>query len=118
MIQTGIKLKNIVHFLKEHLSILIIIPAFIGGLWQALELMLMSISYIRFFSISQIVPDGILILIFLFFIFIVFSLGILGDTLFYLKGNKKLVKNSNEVDIEKVRKRDLINPLGYFLIFF
>lgn len=66
MIQTGIKLKTVVDFLKEYLSIIIVVPAFIGGLWQAIELMSISVPYIRFFSISQIVPDGILILLFMF----------------------------------------------------
>ncbi len=64
MIQTGIQIKKIGEFLKEYLSVLIVVPAFIGGIWQAIELMKISYSYIRFFSISQIVPDGILVLMF------------------------------------------------------
>ncbi|MDQ8012949.1 MAG: hypothetical protein REI96_10905 [Flavobacterium nitrogenifigens] len=56
------ELKSISAFIKKNLSIIIIIPAFIGGAWQALELMNISVQYIRFFSISQIVPDGLVIL--------------------------------------------------------
>ncbi|KLT69922.1 hypothetical protein [Flavobacterium sp. ABG] len=63
-----ISYKEIIGFIKENLSIIIIVPAFIGGLWQVVELSNISISLIRFFSISQIVPDGLLILVFLFFI--------------------------------------------------
>ena len=54
---------NIIKFLKEYLSLIIIIPTFLGGIWQILELSLMSISYVRFFSITQLVADGILIII-------------------------------------------------------
>lgn len=55
--------------IKENLSLLIIFPPLIGGLWQVIELSSLSISFLRFFSVSQLVADGILILIvFLFFI--------------------------------------------------
>ncbi|GAA3776664.1 hypothetical protein [Flavobacterium ginsengiterrae] len=56
------EVKCIGTFIKKNLSVLIIIPAFIGGAWQAFELMNISVPYIRFFSISQIVPDGLVIL--------------------------------------------------------
>lgn len=65
MIQTGFKINGIGLFFKDYLSFIILIPAFIGGIWQLIELMSISQPYISFFSISQIVPDGILILIFL-----------------------------------------------------
>lgn len=53
-------------YLRQNLSVLIIIPAFLGGVWQLFELTSISISYIRFFSITQIVPDGLLIIYLLF----------------------------------------------------
>lgn len=64
MIQTGIKINKVVDFIKENLSLIVVVPAFIGGLWQSIELMSISTPYIRFFSVSQIIPDGILILLF------------------------------------------------------
>lgn len=64
MIQTGIKTNKVVSFIKDNLSLIVILPAFIGGLWQSIELMSISTPYIRFFSVSQIIPDGILILLF------------------------------------------------------
>lgn len=62
MIQTDFKLKEKFEFIKENLTVLVILPAFIGGLWQVFELTNISYAYIRFFSVSQMVADGILIL--------------------------------------------------------
>jgi len=57
-------IKNI----KENLSLILLLPPILGGFWQLLELSKISISFIRFFSPSQLLPDGLLIL----FIFIMF----------------------------------------------
>lgn len=53
------------NFLKENLAVIIIIPTFLGGIWQLVELARISISFIRFFSVSQLVPDGLLISFFI-----------------------------------------------------
>lgn len=68
MIQTGFKVNGVGNFIKDYLSVIILIPAFIGGIWQLIELMSISMPNIRFFSISQIVPDGLLILMFFSFL--------------------------------------------------
>lgn len=52
--------------IKNYLSLIIIIPAVLGGFWQLIELSTISTSYIRFFSISQVVPDGLLVLFIIF----------------------------------------------------
>ena len=52
-------------FVEKHIKffpLVIIFPSIIGGFWQIYELYLIDPSFIRFFSISQIVPDGLLIL--------------------------------------------------------
>lgn len=54
---------------KENLSIILLVPTLLGGLWQIIELSRISTSFIRFFSVSQIIPDGILILFFLSFLY-------------------------------------------------
>ncbi|OCB70199.1 hypothetical protein [Flavobacterium crassostreae] len=107
MIQTSIKLQTIVNFLKENLNIIIVVPAFIGGLWQALELMNIDYSYIRFFSISQIVPDGILILIFLIIAFSSAMFGLFADTIFFIKDETKPIEYLGTDDYEKYRKKEL-----------
>ncbi|MDC4826190.1 hypothetical protein NQ838_17905, partial [Acinetobacter baumannii] len=62
------------NFLKNNLSLLIILPSVLGGLWQIIELFSIDLPYIRFFSINQMVPDGVLILFLLFYIFSICSL--------------------------------------------
>mgnify|MGYP006199785449 CR=1 FL=1 len=54
----------------KYLSLLVAIPPLFGAIWQLIELSKLSLSYIRFFSISQLVADGTLVLIILvFFLF-------------------------------------------------
>lgn len=50
-------------WISEHLGIIVLVPTLIGGLWQILELLRIGTAYIRFFSISQVVPDGLMILL-------------------------------------------------------
>lgn len=49
-------------WLKENLSLILVLPTLIGGFWQLIELSTISTAYIRFFSISQVIPDGLLVL--------------------------------------------------------
>lgn len=56
-------MKNIVSFLKDHLSLIAAIPLILGGLWQAVGLGTMSVSYLRFFSVTKLIADGIIILL-------------------------------------------------------
>ncbi|MDC4872424.1 hypothetical protein ACT433_13785 [Acinetobacter baumannii] len=48
--------------IKDNLPIIFIIPTTIGGIWQLFELSSFGISYIRFFSVPQLLPDGLLII--------------------------------------------------------
>ena len=115
MIHTGIKLKNIIDFLKQNLSVLVVIPAFIGGLWQSIELMSISTQYIRFFSISQIVPDGILILMFLIIAFSYQLVGWYGDVLFFFNRKAKPVEFLNSEDYEIFRRKEMNYWVAYFI---
>ncbi|UFK98245.1 hypothetical protein [Kaistella faecalis] len=47
---------------KGFLPFILLFPTIIGGIWQILELALIDPAFIRFFSISQMIPDGLLIL--------------------------------------------------------
>lgn len=62
------------NFFKSNLPLFIILPSFLGGIWQILELSSIDLSYIRFFSINQIVPDGLLALFLLFWFFGLYKL--------------------------------------------
>lgn len=117
MIQTGLKADKIGEFLKEHLSVLIIVPAFIGGLWQSIELMSISIPYIRFFSLSQIIPDGILILVFFIIGFSTFIFSIILDkVLFSRPRSTDEIETLTIAEIEKKRKNDIIKCCSLFFI--
>jgi hypothetical protein len=63
-------LKKAVRFLKEYLAVFLIVPTVVGGLSQIFSLISININYIRFFSASQLISDGLLILISLVFILI------------------------------------------------
>lgn len=55
-----------IKFVKKNLSFILIIPTFLGGIWQIIELSSISISFIRFFSVTQLVSDGLLIIVVIF----------------------------------------------------
>jgi hypothetical protein len=57
--------KQLIGYFSKHLSLLLLIPALLGGIWQIIELSHLSFSYIRFFSPSQVLADGLLILLLL-----------------------------------------------------
>lgn len=59
---------------KNNLPIFIILPSILGGIWQVLELSFIDPSYIRFFSINQIIPDGLLILFLSFYLFSIYNI--------------------------------------------
>lgn len=96
------KLKNIFDTYKKHSQIIILLPAILGGLWQILELSKISTSYIRFFSVTQMIPDGILILFFFGMLFLT-SRGIIFINDISLKKNKNNeVKSIKDIRISKI----------------
>lgn len=58
---------------------LVLVPAILGGIWQLTELASIGTSYIRFFSVSQLVSDGLLIMFLLFIV--LYSFSILANSL-------------------------------------
>lgn len=56
-----IELKNL---LKDNLSLLILIPTVLGGILQLIQLLSISPALIRFFSLSQLIIDGLFIVIY------------------------------------------------------
>ncbi|WP_348814152.1 hypothetical protein, partial [Flavobacterium maritimum] len=101
----------------NYLSVLVIVPAFIGGLWQIIELSNISITYIRFFSISQIVPDGLLILLFLLLGLSYPMLGWFANSLFFIKDNREPLVLSEE-EFEKKRKLQIKVWFILFVFFY
>ncbi|WP_029275668.1 hypothetical protein [Pedobacter borealis] len=49
-------------WIKENISMIVLVPTLLGGIWQIIELSRIGTPYIRFFSVSQLVSDGLLLL--------------------------------------------------------
>jgi len=58
-------LKKIYKNIKENLPMIALIPTILGGIWQLYKLGSISVSMISFFSVSQLISDGIIILLYL-----------------------------------------------------
>jgi len=106
-------LKRSVSYLSKHLSLVLLIPALLGGLWQIIELSQMSFSYVRFFSASQVLADGLLILILLIFF---------GGTFLFLYGIYERYINSkssnNAVSDNKNEPLEVPLETNYFRCFY
>ena len=61
-----IKILELYNKLKENYGMIAIIVSFLGGIWQLIQLSIISPQLIRFFSISQLVADGLLITLLIF----------------------------------------------------
>lgn len=110
-------MKKYLDLLKENFSLLVAIPPLFGAIWQLIELSKISLSYIRFFSISQLVADGALFLIAL--------LLLLASSIWvnFVSNSMKEVKENSEEEKQKyfekfleVKKPSLIYSILYILI--
>lgn len=63
-------IKSLYIKIKNNVVMLALIPSLLGGIWQLVKLAEISPNMIRFFSISQLISDGLLILIFVFIPFV------------------------------------------------
>ena len=57
--------------IKNNLPLIFLFPPLLGGVQQIIELLIISPSLIRFFSISQLISDGLFILIYFTIIVII-----------------------------------------------
>lgn len=48
--------------LRKNLPLLLLLPTLFGGIWQVLSLANVGIPYIRFFSINQLISDGLILI--------------------------------------------------------
>lgn len=62
-------------FFKENKEIIILLPTLIGGFYQLLNIIiLVGLPYVRYFSVAQVIPDGLLISVVFFWFYISFKL--------------------------------------------
>lgn len=89
---------------KQNKEIIVLVPTLLGFLYQVLNLLiLVGLPYVRYFSVSQVIPDGLLISILIFWIYIAYKL----INIFY--------KQLNSEEEVKVSDSKLFNT---FYIFF
>ncbi len=79
-------MKQALDFFKEYLSLFLIFPTVIGGLYQIVNIIYyVGFPYVRFFSVAQVIPDGILVGIFL--IYFVFVISIFTEMIKFFNWN-------------------------------
>lgn len=110
------QLDKIYKYVKDNLSIIILLPTILGGLWQLIELSSLSFSFVRFFSVTQLLPDGLLILTMIILLYIAYYFGVNKHKFKY---NKKILdlktkKPKNFNFIKNIQSQKLIyidNPI-------
>jgi hypothetical protein len=102
--------KKLLDIINKYLSLIIILPALLGGLWQIIELSRISFSFIRFFSVSQIIPDGLLILLFL----LIFAFSLL----FLIWVLEKYNKGDKVDDESNVKEGNIYHAILFLILFF
>ena len=68
--------KKTLELIRKNLNLILLVPTVIGGLWQLFELQGINTSFIRFFSITQVIADGLLILFVFSVMYLSFKFGI------------------------------------------
>lgn len=111
-----IQLDKIYKYAKNNLSIIILLPTILGGLWQLIELSSLSFSFVRFFSVTQLLPDGLLILTMIVLLYTAYYFGINTHKIKYNKRilDLKTIKPKNFNFIKNIQSQKLIyinNPI-------
>lgn len=86
------KIKN---FIKNNKTLILFIPTILGGIWQFLELYSIDTIYIRFFSITQLISDGLVIL------FVTLPLLLFYYLLLYIGANYNKVFRKNAFNFNR-----------------
>lgn len=100
---TNLKNNKLLSFITDNLNLIIIVPAILGGLWQIIELSILSLSFLRFFSVTQLVADGILIM--LIFSIIIGSVLLLPIYSFWIIPQKD--------DLKEIINKEQKKPISY-----
>lgn len=88
-----------ISWLIENLTTVLLFNSLLGTVWQLIELSMINISYIRFFSLSQIPVDGALIS---FVFFLIYSIGMLI---------KKFVLYTLEAKMERYTQPEMMEKI-------
>lgn len=97
------------NWLRDNYPFILLVPTLVGGFWQLLELLSIGTAYIRFFSISQVVPDGLMILLLVIIVVLTLKMGLAE-----VGGTKKESDNVNRSSETKpIPKKELSAPRQY-----
>lgn len=96
MIEYNKWIKQKYYWMKENIQFVILIPTLIGGIWQLIELSRISISFIRFFSVTQLISDGLLVLFILIVFYLFYQVTLIGS-------NKDYENEKNEDSQSKIK---------------
>ena len=109
-------MEDAIRKIKDYLPLIALVPLLIGGFWQLVELASISSSYIRFFSVTQQLADGLLIL----FIFTLFYLtflfikkGLLSD--FSFDTNKYEISSNKDIFLKLLLSVSVFCVSMYYL---
>lgn len=113
------KFKDYAEIIKFYLPIILIVPPIIGGIWQTFELANMSLSFIRFFSTTQLLPDGILVLYIIVVFFISYKLSNkLRPDKINLQDKVFILSNQDSADDGDHKKVPITHENKHILIYF
>lgn len=96
--------------IKEYLPLIVLLPVIIGGLWQIIALASMSMSYIRFFSVTQLIADGLLMMLAIIILLVV--------VLFFSILEEKVINKLQEIKKPSFFKRYYFIRLFLVLVSF
>ncbi|MCL9805832.1 hypothetical protein NAT51_12855 [Flavobacterium amniphilum] len=117
-------LKKLLNTTNQNLSLIIIVPPILGGLWQIAELSSISFSFIRFFSVSQMIPDGLLMIFILSIIFgslYLFYVTVLKTDTNSENTNNNLIDSNGESKLLlllKIKERNNLIATFFLILFF
>ncbi|MFC6269808.1 hypothetical protein [Frigoriflavimonas asaccharolytica] len=93
---------------KDVFPLILILPTLIGGFWQLLELVVIDPAFLRFFSVSQLIPDGLLILAIVAVVYLMFKISN------WHYNFKKITEIDN---LDKFSLRNLFSGIAIVLMF-
>lgn len=104
-------MNKFIQLFKENKEIIILIPTLLGGLYQVLNLLiLVGLPYIRYFSVSQVIPDGLLVSIVLFWLFVAYKI--------VMSLYKSISKDSEMQNNDEIRRKNSIFFHVFYILFF
>lgn len=107
-------LKKSYDFINANLSLIVLVPTVLGSIWQIVQISRLNISYLRFFSPSQVVVDGVLILSLIFITYLLFEL----IRQMYRRTNVNIPIRHSIIEEIKNSQFDLFLSLSLYLLLF